>query len=437
MLVRASQMSSNYIIEAKELTKDYKIYKNPKDRLLEIFNLGKFSKAEKFTALKGINLKIKKGESIGIVGKNGAGKSTLLQIISGIIPPSSGTIEVNGRVSALLELGAGFNPEFTGRENISLSSTIYGIDLDKYPSKLQEIVDFSGIGDFIDQPVRTYSSGMYVRLAFAISSQMEPDILIVDEALSVGDIQFQNKCLKLITKLRSDGCTFIFVSHSPRMVELFCDRAVWIDGGVIREDGEPRKVVRRFENYMVGGLEADPETSPTPAITLKSSSAPTSNEKWVSISNDHHIEGSSSYRFEALSINADNRINPLTLTDELKNIVISVKLSIDEDIAIPLFGIGLFNELSQPIIHFNSDNLELKLPKLDKGSHLIIFQFNIPKIRGGDYLLALGLDNGVPGNSTVLTHVYDAWKFRYSDDSTSPQAGYLSLKNTQITVQKV
>lgn len=425
-------MSFEYVIEAEGLTKDYKIYKKPKDRFLEVFNLRRFSSIEKFTALKGVDFKVKKGESIGIVGKNGAGKSTLLQIISGIIPPSSGSLKVNGRVSALLELGAGFNPEFTGRENIVLSASIYGMDLEASSSKIQSIIEFSGVGDFIDQPVKTYSSGMYVRLAFAISSQMEPDILIVDEALSVGDIQFQNKCLKLISKLRSNGCTFIFVSHSPRMIELFCDRAIWIDGGVVKEDGEPRKVVRRFENYMVGGLEA----ISAPAVVdenLKSSKA----DEWVSITQDRHIEGLSSYRFDALSINVDGRINPLVLLDEVKNIVVSVELFLEEEVSLPLLGVGLFNDLHQPIVHFNSDNLELSLPSLGKGRHLVTFSFSIPKLRGGDYLLALGLDDGVPGNSAVLTHVYDAWKFRYADDTMSPQAGYVSLKKTSITVQRV
>ncbi|MDP9530033.1 ABC transporter ATP-binding protein [Pseudomonas protegens] len=434
-------MSSDYIIEARDLTKDYNIYRNPKDRFLEVFKLGRLSKVEKFTALKGINIKIKKGESIGIVGKNGAGKSTLLQIISGIIPPSSGSLEVHGRVSALLELGAGFNPEFTGRENVFLNATIYGIDLENHPSKLQEIIEFSGIGDFIDQPVRTYSSGMYVRLAFAISSQMKPDILIVDEALSVGDIQFQSKCLKLIAKLRADGCTFIFVSHSPRMIELFCDRAVWIDRGIIREDGEPRKVVRRFENYMVGGLEAESETVTVFGDNIESASASASasasNEKWISIDRDRHVEGSNMYRFEALSIKADDQVNPVILTGEINSLVVSVKVAVDEDVLKPLFGIGIFNDLNQPIIHFNSDNLDMNFPMLSKGSSFITFSFNLPKIRAGDYLLALGLDSGVPGNSTVLTHVYDAWKFRCTDDSPSPQAGYISLENTTITVGEI
>lgn len=237
----------NPVISVKNVSKIYHIYDKPKYRLYQLLSpiLSKFSKKFKgpfyreFQALTNINFELNKGESIGFIGQNGAGKSTLLQILAGTLSPTNGEVEVTGRVNALLELGSGFNPEFTGRENVYMNGAILGFSKDFIESKFNEIHEFSEIGDFIDQPVKTYSSGMFVRLAFSVQALMEPEILIIDEALSVGDIFFQSKCFKIIDKLLNDGkTTFIFVSHDIHSVIRYCKRSVLLRNGKIIYSGD-------------------------------------------------------------------------------------------------------------------------------------------------------------------------------------------------------
>jgi lipopolysaccharide transport system ATP-binding protein len=208
-----------------------------------------------FEALKNINLTIRKGETLGVVGRNGSGKSTLLQLICGTLTPSAGEVQVHGRIAALLELGAGFNPEFTGRENVLLYGTVLGLSRQQVEDRFDEIVAFADIGDFIDQPVKCYSSGMYVRLAFAVAINVTPDILIVDEALSVGDEAFQRKCFARINRIRDDGATVLFVSHSASTVIELCDRAILLDQGELLTQGSPKYVVSRYHKMLYSPSE--------------------------------------------------------------------------------------------------------------------------------------------------------------------------------------
>ncbi len=241
-------MSSEVVINSKNLTKHYQIYQKPSDRLKQFF-LGKRKKAYKeIVALQNISFNIKKGETVGIVGRNGAGKSTLLQIISGTVAPTSGMVDVKGRVAALLELGAGFNPEFTGRENIYMNASIMGLTHDEINSIYDKIVSFADIGDFIEQPVKFYSSGMYARLAFASSIFVNPDILIIDEILAVGDAAFQRKCLEEFHKLRNSGCTILLVSHDAYLIKNFCDQALYLKEGNLMAFGNSHSVV---DKYMI------------------------------------------------------------------------------------------------------------------------------------------------------------------------------------------
>lgn len=418
-------MSSEYSLIIENISKQYKMYASPKHRFMDIFSGGRFGKNTTFFALKNFNLKVKKGESIGILGKNGAGKSTLLQILAGIIPPSSGKIVVNGNVSALLELGAGFNPEFSGRENIEISSRIYGVKLTE--QKLQNIIAFADIGSFIEQPVKVYSSGMFIRLAFAIASQMEPDILIVDEALSVGDLQFQTKCLRLIQKLREQGCTFVFVSHSPRMVELFCDRAIWLQDGAVKLDGEPKKVVRAYENFMVGGLDNENNESKKVDSEVHYESKSGFNK----LSSNNHVECKEGFDFTAVKVSIDGELNPHSFESKEFSLIVEAKYVMAYKVNKPLWAIGMFNEVNQPIFHYNTDNSGVEyLNEANMGLQgTIRFRVDVPSIRPGDYLIAIGLDDGVPGNSEVLAHVYDAFTLRISNIVDSPQAGYIQLNN--------
>lgn len=252
-------MSSKQVrIRVDGLAKRYEMYSQPSDRLKQMI-LPRLYRAvhrtpreyfKEFWALSGVSFDVFHGETVGIVGRNGSGKSTLLQMICGTIRPTLGNLVIDGRISALLELGAGFNPEFTGRENVLLSGLVYGISEVEIRAKYDEILDFSGIGQFIDQPVKTYSSGMYVRLAFAVAINVSPDILVVDEALAVGDEAFQRKCLARINAIRDAGATVLFVSHSAGTVVELCDRAILLDQGEMLMEGTPKDVVTTYQKLL-------------------------------------------------------------------------------------------------------------------------------------------------------------------------------------------
>lgn len=249
-------MSSEIAIRVQGLGKAFPIYRQAHHRLLQMLMPGPESRwYDEYHALRGVDLEVFRGETVGIVGRNGSGKSTLLQLICGTLTPSHGSVQVNGRIAALLELGAGFNPEFTGRENIFLNGTVLGLTTAEIETRLERITEFADIGGFIDQPVKTYSSGMYVRLAFAVAINVDPEILVVDEALSVGDEAFQRKCFAKIDEIRDRGATILFVSHSAGTVIDLCDRAFLLDGGELLTQGEPKQVVSLYQKLLYAPAE--------------------------------------------------------------------------------------------------------------------------------------------------------------------------------------
>lgn len=254
-------MSSNDIsISVKNLSKCYQIYDTPRDRLKQFFapGLQKFfglpSKqyCREFWALKDVSFEVRKGETVGIIGRNGSGKSTLLQMICGTLNPSNGTIQTNGRIAALLELGSGFNPDFTGRENVYMNAAVLGLSQEEINSRFDVIAAFADIGQFLEQPVKTYSSGMVVRLAFAVQSQIDPDILVVDEALSVGDAKFQAKCFDRLRQLKENGTSILLVTHSSEQIVTHCSSAILLNNGIQLEIGEPKYVVNRYMDLLFG-----------------------------------------------------------------------------------------------------------------------------------------------------------------------------------------
>lgn len=243
-------MDNNIAISVKHLTKIYHLYDNNKDRIKEVFNPFRKKYSKDFYALNDISFEIKKGETVGIIGKNGAGKSTLLKIITGVLNPTSGSVKVNGKIAALLELGAGFNPEMTGIENIYLNGSLMGFSKEEMDKKIKTILDFADIGKFVYQPVKTYSSGMLVRLAFAVQTQVKPDILIVDEALAVGDALFQKRCFQKINELVSCGTTILFVSHDQELVRTMTNKAIFLVNGEIKEQGLSSDVVLSYRKFL-------------------------------------------------------------------------------------------------------------------------------------------------------------------------------------------
>ncbi|MGX7202434.1 teichoic acid ABC transporter ATP-binding protein [Enterococcus plantarum] len=241
---------SEYAIDIQNITKTYNMYKKPSDRFKEALNPMKKTYHELFYALKDVTMQIEKGEMIGFVGENGSGKSTILKIITGVLTPTSGSMKINGKISALLELGSGFNPEYSGYENIFLNGMVLGFSREEMEERVEDVIKFADIGDHLYQPVKTYSSGMFVRLAFAVAINVDPDILIVDEALAVGDLEFQLKCMEKFTEIKNSGKTILFVSHDVNSVRRFCDRTFWLKNGEVVEYGDTMDVTTNYENFL-------------------------------------------------------------------------------------------------------------------------------------------------------------------------------------------
>lgn len=244
---------AEYAIEINDVYKHYRIYKDKGSELKERILFRKRSSYTENKVLRGVTLKIKKGEAVGFIGQNGCGKSTLLKMISRIIYPDSGEIVTAGRISGLIELGAGFHPDMTGRENIYTNASIYGLSKKEIDARLDKIIEFSGLGEFIDSPVRTYSSGMYMRLGFSVAINVDADILLIDEILAVGDVEFQTKCLNALRKLKGSGVTIVIVSHALAQIEELCEKSYWIKDGLIAMEGDPKEVHAAYVSETVRG----------------------------------------------------------------------------------------------------------------------------------------------------------------------------------------
>ncbi|MFM2431858.1 MAG: hypothetical protein RLZZ511_3071 [Cyanobacteriota bacterium] len=272
-MVDSDTHSAPTAISLTRVSKCFKLYEQPGDRLKDLL-LPTKSRSRDFWALRAIDLEIPAGQTVGLVGANGSGKSTLLQLIVGTLTPTHGQVQTRGRIAALLELGSGFNPEFTGRQNVFFNGRILGLSQAEIEARFDQIAAFADIGDKLEEPVKTYSSGMFIRLAFAVVINTEPDILIVDEALAVGDIYFQQKCFQRIRDLRDRGVTILFVSHDSASVFRLCDRAIFLERGQMIMDDRPKPVLDRYEASMLKALEQHPPNPPAPATALESAAPP-------------------------------------------------------------------------------------------------------------------------------------------------------------------
>ncbi|MEC0310687.1 ABC transporter ATP-binding protein [Paenibacillus lautus] len=366
------------IIEVKNIVKKYRLYNKPIDRLKESLNPYKKKYHQEFNALNDVSFVVNKGDAVGILGKNGSGKSTLLKLITGVISPSSGEILVNGKVSAILELGAGFNPEYTGRENIYLNGLMMGYTREEMDEKINSIIDFADIGTFIEQPVKVYSSGMFARLAFAVSINVEPDILIVDEALAVGDIRFQTKCIEKMKELKSKGTTILFVSHATEQVKRFCNKAVWIKEGKVKAEGASSEIVDLYEDYMKHGNDYFGTANTNSTDVNKSYNE--SNEKNIVMPEDPNILAS------ITNVNIFNE--ELKSFDQLEiEVIYEVYEDFIEDL---LIGVALYTPKRDYIFGPNTHLEKIEIPK-DFGRHSI--KYIVPKLplMGGTYCIDVGI----------------------------------------------
>jgi lipopolysaccharide transport system ATP-binding protein len=338
-------MSSEVAISVKHVGKTYRLYDKPSDRLWQILWGGKRQYFKEFTAVSDIDFSLKKGEVLGVVGVNGAGKSTLLQLIAGTISPSSGSLKTHGRIAALLELGSGFNLDFTGRENIYLNAATLGLTKREIDQKIDEIIAFADIGVHIDQPVKTYSSGMHVRLAFSIATSVDPDLLIIDEALSVGDGAFARRSFDRVMKIKERGATVLFCSHTLFHVEVFCDRALWLHQGRVQKLGPVSQVLSSYQEFLDSLAEpgapviasADPETSPMALALADAAAAATATASAIAT-----VEPAAEAASPALS--------PPTGHARIE----SVAVSLDEHQGQELFGVSGVSTLKMRI-DFRSD----------------------------------------------------------------------------------
>ncbi len=385
----------------KNAGKCYQIYERPLDRLKQSFWRGKKKFFREFWAVRNASFEIRKGETVGIIGSNGSGKSTLLQLICGILNPSVGELEVDGRIAALLELGAGFNPEFTGRENVFMNAAIMGLSGPEIEERYNDIVAFANIGQFIDHPVKTYSSGMYVRLAFATAINVSPDILVVDEALSVGDVRFQQKCMAKIRQFCKTG-TVIFVSHDTSAITELCTRAIWIESGKICMDGLPKFVVEKYLEHMYG------EDSQIKTVGAEPSETSVADDF---IFNDFNIIDNNTRQFG----NRKVTIESVRLISRKGNngvvyagysCEISMVLNAHEDIKNPIAGYIIKDRLGRIILGENTAAIQQELPCFSTGEKfLITFKIETwPNIQEGDYALSVGIADG-----TLDEHVQCHW----------------------------
>jgi ABC-type polysaccharide/polyol phosphate transport system ATPase subunit len=400
-------MPENIAIKVENLSKVYKLYKAPIDRMKEALHLRGKKYHKDFYALNDVSFEIKKGETVGIIGKNGSGKSTLLKIITGILSSTSGKVTVNGRISALLELGAGFNPEYTGIENIYFHGNLMGYSEEDMQARLKQILDFADIGDFIHQPVKMYSSGMFARLAFAVAINVEPDILIVDEALSVGDMAFQSKCFNKFKEFRERGITILFVTHSVDTVIKYCQSAILINEGIKIKDGPSKETVELFRKMMVNLARINQE-----ARVLEKQSEHTelnanyNLKKQLPINSKADIYGSMDAEIiDFAVINQSGQVTNQLYHDEEYIIQLSVKFY--HDILDPIFAFTLRSVDGLELTGTNSINLNQSFGMI-KAGEIITAKFSQNMIlNAGQYFLALGCTKYYNSNLRIFHRLYD------------------------------
>ena len=392
------------VIEVVDLVKEYRIYRRPLDRLKEIIPFSKPS-FRSFLALKGITFSVTKGETIGIVGQNGAGKSTLLQIIAGVLNQTSGVCRVEGQVGSLLELGAGFHPDFNGIENIFLQARLMGIDRGVIKERLPSILEFADIGDFVHQPVRTYSSGMFVRLAFSTAIHMDPEILVVDEALSVGDVFFQHKCISRMRKLQEEGKTILVVSHDPQTIRHMCGRALHLRQGELVGDGDPAGVVAAYlqEKVAHGRGPARTGGAPSEEVPCDEGLSPAP-ELLTGL--ERYGEGGA--RITGFLV-ADDRGKPLKAAETGEAVRVRVTAKADRLVAGMNLGVLLRDKKGLDITGTNLSLEGHPLPRVEEGASVTAeFRLQLPLLAPGNYAFSPAVAEGDHVDYKMLDWVENA-----------------------------
>ncbi|EMM3426590.1 ABC transporter ATP-binding protein [Klebsiella aerogenes] len=447
-------MSSDDVIQIANLSKCYQIYDSPKDRLLQMFFRTRRQLYREFWALKDVTFNLKKGETVGIIGRNGSGKSTLLQMICGTLHPTDGSVKINGRIAALLELGAGFNPEFTGHENIFMAASLYGLTNEQIRERYDKILSFADIGDYIDQPVKTYSSGMYVRLAFAVIAHVDADILVVDEALAVGDAVFTQKCMRFIRKFKENG-TLLFVSHDTHSVLNLCDKAIWLHKGEMIASGKAKAITEQYLQYTLqevygdeAKLDAIKNTNQNEALEMHSLTT----EIESSVANqmfdynsqygiDNNLSDANGWKTGAGEIIDISLIKIATDTPNQlfkggEKVKLRITAALYQRFDSPILGFLVKDRLGQVLFGENTlpftDNNNFSVHS--GGKIVAEFVFKLPMLPNGEYSMMVSLANG-DINSHVQHHwLHDALIINVS--SSDVRWGLVGIKFDDVKLEK-
>lgn len=424
------------MIKAEKLSKRYMIYGRPTDRLRDWLVPGARRRGREFWALRDVDLDIPRGASLGVVGVNGAGKSTLLKILTGTAAPTSGRFSIEGRVSALLELGMGFHPEFTGRENIFFNGKMLGLTSEELEAKTPGIIEFSELGNFIDQPLRTYSSGMGLRLAFAVASSVDPDTLIVDEALSVGDIHFQQKCLARIREFQSRGVTILFVSHDPALVKSFCTEAILLDGGRLVDRGKPDQVLDYYnallaEKHRGEGSQARiirPAAASGEGSDASGASPDLSDAPPPAAPEGGHRAGNFQAVIAAVEIESAGAGGNSRIFTTGSRAAIVVRIEARARIEDATVGILIKDRLGSEIFGVNTANRGRNLPALDPGSALEIRFSGAMNLGPGHYTVTAAIHGGATHTELCYDWVERAATFQVLPSAADPFIGVCRLE---------
>lgn len=448
-------MSSDIAIKIENLSKCYQIYDQPHDRLKQsiyprIQRLVRKQPKQyfrEFWALKEVSFEIKKGETVGIIGRNGSGKSTLLQLICGTLNPTNGSIQTNGRIAALLELGSGFNPEFTGRENVYMNASVLGLSREETDRCFDEIIAFADIGEFIEQPIKTYSSGMMVRLAFAVIAHVNADILVIDEALAVGDTFFTQKCMRFLRTFMKSG-TVLFVSHDTASVKNLCNYAVWLEKGEMLQEGSPKDVCESYLEAFYEAQQGKSSTTKLRAIKELNGSGSFKDQRLEFINATNLRNDLQIFKFDpdapsfgkggALIQNVfllDSNSEPLAWVIGGEKVTLRIIVKILQRLELPIVGFLVKDRLGQTLFGDNSYLTYLEAPVVCcEGSELVAdFVFNMPLLPVGEYSITVAMANGTQENHEQHHWMHDAVIFK--SESSSVASGLVGIPMLDIKLR--
>lgn len=427
-------MDQPKIVEANHISKYYRLYDHPTDRLKEAINPFRKKYHKDFYALNNISFEVFKGETVGILGKNGSGKSTLLKILTGVLTPTEGSVSLNGKVAALLELGAGFNPEYTGIENIYINGALMGYSREEMEGRLHNILSFADIGDFVYQPVKTYSSGMFARLAFAVSINVDPNVFIIDEALSVGDVFFQQKCFEKIKELKEKGVTILFVSHDVASISTLCDRCILLHNGKLFSTGEPRKIINDY--VRLNTMENNDDPIPQKDIHIEPVDGKEFSDPTKQNSEDPTTE---EYRYgdctaDIQSIEFSSEGNPDWLVYTMENFELTMNVRFYEDCKNPVAAFYIKNKRGVELYSGNTHYLERNIGPVKSGDAVRITFRQKMVLAPDEYIVSFGLSDFINGESRPLDRRYDLYKLIVKSPRTI--IGMVDM-DSQVRIQKV